>query len=109
MTVGEVLKGDFSVFHLANAESEIQSAYVGDFLSWVIGKVGDAAIWFTVMNNQNVAAVACLAECVAIVLCEGVEPDAQLLDRCKRENLNLLGSKRSAYDTCVAFHAISGI
>ena len=69
---------------------EIENGYAGDFLSNTISKAGESAAWFTVMNNVNVAAVASLIDCACIVLCEGVKPDAALLDKARQNEVNIL-------------------
>ncbi len=56
-------------------------AYVGDLLSWVMGRAGSNSAWITIMSNVNVAAVAVLAELSMIILAENVKPDADLLKR----------------------------
>lgn len=77
------------VLSLGNQDNII-GGYCGDFLSNVISAAPAGCAWFTVMNNVNVAGVALLAEVGAIVLCEGVEPSADLLVRCKEHNISLL-------------------
>ncbi len=78
----------------------IQSGYCGDFLSHVISRVPDKAIWFTVMNNANVAAVAKLGEVIAIVICEGIKADERLIECCKNENLTLIETPLTSFE-CV--------
>ena len=101
MTVSEIAQR-LSATTLVETEINTDGVYVGDFLSRVMGKAPSRCVWLTVMTNVNVAGVATLAEIGAVVLCEGVEPDANLVERCKTENIALLKSPLAVYDACVA-------
>lgn len=50
------------------------------------------------MSNQNVAAVALMAEVACVVLTEGVVPDETLRQRAEQQNINILGTKLSTFD-----------
>ena len=41
-------------------ERVVTGGYVGDLLSWVMGRARSGQAWITIMSNQNVAAVAVL-------------------------------------------------
>ncbi len=86
------------VFNLADGEKEITCGYAGDFLSFVMGKAPADCVWFTVMSNINVCAVAALAEVSVVVLCEGVNPDDQLLTKAKMQHINLIGTTLDIYN-----------
>lgn len=77
---------------------DIESFYVGDLLSWVMGRAGEGSCWLTIMNNLNVCAVAKLADVACTVLCEGVLPDEHLKVKAAQENVCLLGSELSLFD-----------
>ena len=49
-------------FHLAEPEREVSGGYAGDLLSWVMGRAEAGSARLTSMSNQNVAAVALMAE-----------------------------------------------
>ena len=53
-------------------EREINGAYVGDLLSWVMGKAMADNVWITIMSNVNIVAVATLVDVACILLAEGV-------------------------------------
>lgn len=86
-----------------SADKEITSAYAGDFLSFVMGNAKEGSIWFTVMNNVNVAGVAYLAGCACVVLCEGVCADKSLAEKCAKQGINLLGTKSTVYEACAMY------
>lgn len=98
-----------TVFTAENGEREIENGYCGDFLSNVIGRAPDNCAWLTVMNNVNVAAVATLVECACVVLCEGVQPDETLLERARKQKINLLGSPEDVYGTAKRLAELCGV
>ena len=99
MTVQELVRVmDLTEFYLADGDAKITGGYVGDLLSWVMGRAQAGDVWLTIMSNQNVAAVALMAEVACVVLTEGVEPDEALLQRAKQQKINLLGSGLSTFD-----------
>jgi hypothetical protein len=81
-------------------DADITNGYCGDFLSNVMGKAPSSCCWFTVMANVNVAAVAVLAEAKAVVLCEGVSPSPELVERAKNEGINLIKTDNDVFN-CV--------
>ena len=101
MTISEI-ESRLSATVYVSTDVKTKGVYVGDFLSRVMGKAPSGCVWLTVMSNVNVAGVATLAEIGAIVLCEGVEPDANLVERCKSEKIALLKSPLAVYEACVA-------
>jgi hypothetical protein len=54
------------------SEREVSGCYIGDLLSWVMGRASSGDVWITIMNNINIVAVASLTDCACILLCEGV-------------------------------------
>ncbi len=79
-------------------DTEINSGYCGDFLSFVMGKAPTGCCWFTVMNNINVAGVATLADIGVVVLCEGVSADLRLKERAERENINIIETEYDVFN-----------
>ncbi|MDD4291274.1 MAG: hypothetical protein PHX51_03425 [Clostridia bacterium] len=85
-----------------DCECEITGYYVGDLLSWVMGRADEGNCWITIMNNLNVCAVAKLLSFSCVVLCEKVLPDEKLLEKAKAQNITLLGSDDAVFATCKA-------
>ena len=88
-------------FHLADPGRRVSGGYAGDLLSWVMGRAGQDCAWFTIMSNQNVAAVALMADVSCVVLTEGVRPDADLLRRAGEKGVNLLGTAEDTFTAAV--------
>ena len=91
----------FTAIILPDKSREVQGAYVGDLLSWVMGRAPADSAWITIMSNVNVVAVASLADVACVIFAEGVEPDAQAKTRAENEGINLISSKLAAYELSV--------
>ena len=101
MKINEIaIKLDAALIAGGNPEADISSVYAGDFLSRVMGKAPAGCVWLTVMANVNVAGVVVMADIGAVVLCEGVQPDKILADKCAVEGIALLTTKKSVYECC---------
>jgi hypothetical protein len=109
MTVQELAqKLELQEFYMEEPDREIEGAYCGDLLSWVMGKCPADTAWVTIMSNQNVAAVAVLCDTACTILSEGVVPDEELLDRAQKQGVNLLGSPLDEYQLCWRLKEILG-
>ena len=75
--------------------------YIGDLLSWVMGRAGADQAWITIMSNRNIVAVATLADTACIILAEGVIPDEGVAGLAAEKGVNILLSPHSAYDTAL--------
>ena len=87
---------DMNCFVLADEEREITDIYVGDLLSWVMGRAPADSAWVTIMSNQNIIAVATLADVSCIVLAEDVKPDETLINTAKAKGINLFSTPLTA-------------
>lgn len=107
MTVSQVIESlSLSVFHAPETSREVTGGYVGDLLSWVMGRAEPGQAWLTIMSNQNVAAVAALSDVACVILTEGVQPDAELLKKAEIQGINLLGTEKSSFDIAVALSRV---
>ncbi len=107
MTVAE-LKDALSLteFCMPSPDSPVTGGYVGDLLSWVMGRANRGDCWITIMSNVNVAAVALMADTACVVLSEGVIPDALLLEKAAAQGVNLLGSSKSTFQLSGQIHSL---
>ena len=99
MTVGsfaEKYKLTFAVS--ADTEREITGGYVGDLLSWVMGRANAGDAWITIMTNINIAAVATLVDVACIILAEGVQAEEKVIEVAKEKGINLLCSERTSFE-----------
>ena len=101
MTVKEFSKAmGLRVFNEGDSGRQIAGGYAGDLLSWVMGRAGQGSAWITIMQNQNVAAVAVLSDVSCVILAEGTLPDEELAQKAEAQGICLLGSQLSSYELC---------
>lgn len=92
----------FNTVCMPSPDREINGAYVGDLLSWVMGKADSGNVWITIMSNINIVAVATLTEASCIVLAEGVVPDTDALGAAEAKRINILSTELSAYEAAIS-------
>lgn len=99
MTVESLTKKcGFEVICMPDSQREVRGAYIGDLLSWVMGKASSENVWITIMSNINVIAVATLADVSCVILAEGVTVDSDVISAAESKCVNVLSSKLSAYE-----------
>ena len=99
MNVEQLIKAtDLKAITLPCPEREVNGAYIGDLLSWVMGRASEDNAWITIMSNSNIVAVATLADVACIILAEGVIPDEGVADTALTRGVNLLSSDKGAYE-----------
>ncbi len=91
---------------MPSPDKEIDGAYIGDLLSWVMGRASASSLWLTIMSNVNVLAVASLADVSAVILAEGVTPDADIIAAAEAKGINLISTSMSAYSAAKALSAL---
>ncbi|MBO5935478.1 MAG: hypothetical protein J6Q94_08320 [Clostridia bacterium] len=102
MTVNELCeKCGFSAVVLADGDREVAGCYIGDLLSWVMGRAKGDDAWITIMSNINIIAVASLADVSCIILSEGVTVDSDIIETAKQKEVNILSSSLPSYETAV--------
>ena len=102
MTVKQLMDAcGFTAAALPDGDREIGGVYIGDLLSWVMGRAGADEAWITIMSNRNIVAVATLADTACIILAEGVTPDEGVAQLALEKGVNILQSSHSAYDTAL--------
>ena len=106
MTVKELSeKYSFEVLSMPEPERVISGGYIGDLLSWVMGRAEASNIWLTIMTNMNIAAVAQLSDVSAVLICEGARPDANVIATALEKGVNILLTEDTAYNTAVKISA----
>lgn len=86
---------------MPSPEKKVCGAYIGDLLSWVMGKAEPGNVWITIMSNINTVAVATLTDASCILLAEGVVPDENTLVAARSKGVNLLSTPMSAYEAAI--------
>lgn len=102
MKINDIIaSGKFSAVSVSNEEREINGIYIGDLLSWVMGRAQADNAWITIMSNINIVAVASLVDVACIILAEGVELDASVIETAKAKGINILGTQLPAYEAAM--------
>ena len=103
MTVKQLINAcGFTAAALPDPDRQVSGVYIGDLLSWVMGRAGADQAWITIMSNRNIVAVATLADTACILLAEGVVPDEGVAQLAAEKGVNLLQSDLSAYEIALA-------
>ncbi len=102
MTVNDfAAKQGFGVVAMPDGEREIKGVYIGDLLSWVMGRAKADDAWITIMSNINIVAVASLADVACIILAEGVTLDASVIETANAKGVNILSAEMPAYEAAM--------
>jgi len=91
---------------LPDPQREVEGVYIGDLLSWVMGRAQSGNAWITIMSNLNIVAVATLADVSCIILAEGVTLDEQVKETAASKDINILATDMTAYQVA---SALSGL
>lgn len=102
MTVNDLTKVQgFSPVVLADPDREIEGVYIGDLLSWVMGKATCGDAWITIMSNVNTIAVATLTDTACIILAENVTLDSDVQKTAQQKGINVISTSLSAYSAAL--------
>jgi len=99
MTVREMAQRlSLTAITASDDEREFSGAYIGDLLSWVMGRAQHDNVWITIMSNINIVAVASLADVACIVLAEGVALEDNVRATAEQKGVNVYTSEKTAYE-----------
>ena len=99
MTVSELQAAlSLTPVSLPEGDREVEGVYIGDLLSWVMGRAQSDNAWLTIMSNLNIVAVATLSDVACIILCEGVTPDESVTATAEAKGVNILSTGMTAYE-----------
>ena len=90
-------------------DRDVKGCYVGDLLSWVMGRAEQDCVWSTIMSNINIIAVAALVDMSCIILAEGVSVDEEIIKKADSQGIIILSTQKTCYQTAVEIHQATGI
>jgi serine kinase of HPr protein (carbohydrate metabolism regulator) len=103
MTVAKIAENlSLEILNGMGLDREVTGCYIGDLLSWVMGRAKENDAWITVMGNINAIAVARLADISCIILSENAPLDADALKKAQETGLAILKSETPAYELALA-------
>lgn len=82
-------------------DREVTDCYIGDLLSWVMGRAPADSVWLTVIGNINSIAVATLADVSCIILVENAALDADAKKKAEMMDVTILLTEENSYNTAV--------
>jgi len=110
MKISEVIeKLNFETVVMSDPNAEVNGCYVGDLLSWVMGRAEADNLWITIMTNINTVAVASLSGVAAIVIAEGLDVPENVIDAATTQGINIVKSQKPIFETSVDVGRLFGI
>ncbi len=108
MTVSEMAKA-LSLTPISAVEDDraFSGVYIGDLLSWVMGRAKSGNVWITIMSNINIVAVASLTDVACIVLAEGVTLEDNVKATAEQKGVNVYTSEKTAYELAAELASLS--
>ena len=101
MKVSDLLQNGFTEITMPDGEREIDGVYIGDLLSWVMGRASQDNAWITIMSNINVIAVATLADTSCVILAEDVDVPEDIKAQAEKKDVNVRKRPLPIYKTAV--------
>ncbi len=87
-------------------DRKIDGCYIGDLLSWVMGRANSGDVWITIMSNVNIIAVASLTDCACIVLAEETNIESEIIKKADSQDVIILSSDKTSYELAVAVNEL---
>lgn len=81
----------------ARLDREVTGGYASDLLSCVMARAREGDVWVTLQAHANVVAVASLLGLAAVIVTEGIQPDASTCERAAAEGVPLLSTAKTTY------------
>ncbi|MBQ2316324.1 MAG: hypothetical protein II372_03385 [Clostridia bacterium] len=107
MTVKQLCENcGFTPICLPEPDRIVSGAYMGDLLSWVMGRAQENNAWITIMSNINVAAVASLSDVACVILTEDVTLEDDVLAVCNEKGVNVLCSSLPSFETAIKLYGM---
>ena len=101
-----VEKLNLNILVEGDMEREITDCYIGDLLSWVMGRAKEDSIWLTVMGNINAIAVATLADVSCIVLVENASLDEEAKRKAQAMDVTILQTDINSYQLATKIYEL---
>ena len=107
MKVKEILQLPLQSINDVSFNQDIQDVYIGDLLSFVMGKAKKGQLWLTVQAHPNVIAIASLLELSGVIVLEGVKIPEETIQLAKEHKIALMQTNSSAVEMIQALLSLS--
>ena len=78
-------------------ENKVNTGFVGDLLSIVMGKAKDECAWITIQSHLNIVAVGVLINASCIIVTEGFEVEENAIEKAIEEGIPILSTTVSSF------------
>ncbi|HHZ06430.1 MAG TPA: hypothetical protein GX401_06560 [Clostridiales bacterium] len=95
-----ILAGD------SGLDRDVTGCYIGDLLSWVMGRARENDAWITIMGNINAIGVAVLADTSCIILTENAPLDDIAREKANTQGIAVLTTNENSYNTAIAIYEL---
>ena len=86
-----------------DADREVESCYISDLLSRVLGGCEPGDVWITVQSSLNMVAVAVMTDASCVILPEGLTAPDNVVEKANEEGLTIFTSEETAYSLAIKF------
>jgi len=84
-----------------DTDREIESCYISDLLSRVLGGCQPGDVWITVQSSLNMVAVAVMTDASCVILPEGLTASDSVVEKANEEGLSIFSSEKTAFSLAV--------
>lgn len=85
-------------------DAVVTGVYIGDMLSWVMGRAPEESVWITICGHVNIVAVALLTGVSCIIVSEGAEVTKETIDKAIDEEIPILTTSLTSYEAACLFY-----
>lgn len=78
--------------------NSVDCVYIGDLLSWVMGRAPENNAWVTIQGHINIIAVALLTTASCIIIAEGAEINPDTIAKADGEGIPVLSTGFSSFE-----------
>ena len=92
----------------AGGKREIVTGYTSDLLSDVMAHAEEGAVLITIQAHKNTIAVASLAGCPAIIVCNERPIPEEMIEAAKQEEIAIYSTGANQFETSGKLYALLG-
>ncbi|MCR5666407.1 MAG: hypothetical protein K6G01_06210 [Eubacterium sp.] len=103
MTIDEIASMDAFTYVTMpeDGSREVTRPYCCDLLSAAMRSAPEGGVWCTIMNNNNTLAVASLADCACIILCDDVQPQPEVIEKATEQDICVMKTKLPIFEAAL--------
>ena len=109
MTVNELCKKLGLTMQTEGSDRDVDSCYISDLLSRVLGGCSSGDVWITVQTSVNMIAVAMMADASCVILPEGLTAPDNVAGKAAEEGLSIFTSSDDAFTLALKIAALLGL